>query len=119
MPDMERSRKVWHDHLIRWGKASATSAKAVRNGTARPMVMAMGAYTPRERASLALEGAVRLVVSAYQVSPEDYIDWELDNLAFAGKLYRIGIEPSNPRPDGSVIAWDCACVLIGDYEEIS
>lgn len=113
MPNMERSRKVWHDHLLRWGKANALTAKAVRNGVERPMVMAMGAYTPRERASLVLENAVRLVVSAYQVAEVDYIDWEQDVLWFGGKTYKIGIEPSNPRPDGTVIAWDCACILIG------
>ena len=117
MPNFERSRLVWRDHLLRWGGDSALSAKAVKNGVTRPMVMAMSSWSPRERASLALEGAVRIIVSAYQVAVNDWIDWETDLLWFNGVEYKIGIEPLAPRPDGRPIAWDCACVRLREVTE--
>ncbi len=114
MPNFERSRKVWHDHLLRWGGDSATSAKMVRGGTERPMVMAMSQYSPREMQSIRVENAVRFVVSAWQVQPADYVDKDLDLIRFNGKEYRIVMEPSGQQPDGTWIAWDCMCTFTRD-----
>jgi hypothetical protein len=117
MPDFNRSRKVWHGHLLRWGQDAALSAKAVRGGTERPMVMAMSQWNPRERASIAIDNAVRMVVSAHLVEPANYIDFTQDNLRFAGKEYRIVTAPLGQQPDGTWIAWDCTCALVGTVEE--
>jgi hypothetical protein len=114
MPDYERSRKVWHDHLLRWGGVSAVSARMVRANVERPMVMAMSQYTPRELASIRIDNAVRFVVSAWQVDPADYVDKDRDNIRFNGKEYRIVMDPSGQQPDGTWIAWDCMCSFVKD-----
>jgi hypothetical protein len=112
MPNFDRSRKVWHDHIARWG-GGALNGKIVRDGTTiRAATMAMSDYTPRERASLAIDGAVRFMVSAYQVSEANYVDFERDVIQFRGKEYKIAMKPSGQQPDGTWIGWDCPCLFV-------
>jgi hypothetical protein len=111
MPDFNRSRKVWHDHIARWGGGPGKGL-LVRNGVTRPATMAMSEYTPRERATIAVEGAVRFMVSAYNVAPANYIDFELDLIRFKGKEYRIQMPPSGQQPDGTWIGFDCLCLFV-------
>jgi hypothetical protein len=74
--------------------------------------MAMSQYTPRERASLQVDGAVRLVVSAWGVAPANYVDFEQDVIQFAGKEYTIAMKPEGQQPDGTWIAFDCPCIFV-------
>lgn len=112
MPDFNRSRKVWHDHIARWG-GGVGAGKLVRDGTTtRVATMAMSEYTPRERASIAIDGAVRFVVSAYNVAEANYVDFERDVIQFRGKEYKIVMKPSGQQPDGTWIAFDCPCIFV-------
>lgn len=108
--DFERSRLVWYNHIARWG-GGYNKGLITRGTTSRPATVAMSSYTPRERASIAIDNVVRLVVSAYQVAEANYIDFEQDIITFKGKRYRIVTAPQGQQPDGTWIAWDCTCVL--------
>jgi hypothetical protein len=110
--DFNRSRKVWHNQIARWG-GGVGKGKLIRNGVTRVATMAMVEYTPRERASLAIDGAVRFWVSAYNVAPANYVDFELDTIQFKGIAYKIAMPPLGQQPDGTWIAFDCACLRTG------
>lgn len=111
MPDFNRSRLVWHNHLARWG-GGYNRGQLVRGTAIRTATMAMSQYTPRERASINIDGVVRFVVSAYNVQPAGYVDFEQDLIRFSGKEYKINLPPEGQQPDGTWIAFDCACTLL-------
>jgi hypothetical protein len=113
MPDFNRSRKTWHDHLARWG-GGVNNGSLVRAGVVRAATMAMSQYTPRERASINIDNVVRIVVSAYTVPATGYVDFEQDLIRFAGKEYKIHRPPEGQQPDGTWIAFDCQCTFLRD-----
>jgi len=108
MPDFNRSRKVWHAHIARWG-GGVNNGVLVRGVTPRTMTMAMADYAPKER-GLFLDGAVRFWVSALNVAPADYPDHEQDVIQFAGREYKILMPPAGGHPDGTWIAFDLSCM---------
>jgi hypothetical protein len=110
--DFNRSRKVWHNHIARWG-GGVGKGKLVRSGVKRTATMAMVEYTPRERASIAVDGAVRFWISAYNVATANVPDFELDTIEFKGIGYKIVLPVSGQRPDGSYVAFDCTCMSTG------
>lgn len=112
MPDFNRSRRVWHDHIARWG-GGVNNGKLIRDGVARVATMAMKEYTPRERASIAIDGAVRFIISAWNVPATNYVDFELDTIQFKGVGYKIVLPPDGQQPDGTWIGFDCACIRTG------
>jgi hypothetical protein len=108
MPDFNRSRQVWHDHIARWG-GGANNGYLVRGGTKRAATMAISEYSPRERATINIDGAVRFMVSALNQSLE--VDHEQDVIQFKGKQYKIELPPKGQQPDGTWIGFDCACTF--------
>lgn len=107
-----RSRQVWHGQIARWG-GGVGKGRLIRAGVARAATMAMVEYTPRERVSIAVDGAVRFWVSAFNVSPANYVDFELDTIQFKGIGYKIITPAQGQQPDGTWIAFDCACMRTG------
>jgi hypothetical protein len=108
MPDFNRSRQVWHDHIARWG-GGANNGKIIRGGVERLATMAMSEYSPRERATINVDGAVRFMVSALNVSEANIIDNDVDVIQFKGKQYKIVLPPKGQQPDGTWIGFDCTC----------
>jgi hypothetical protein len=101
-----RSQQSAHRLIVRWGKPGFI----IRDGVARPAMIARPEYTPRER-GLFLDGATRLVVSAFNLAvPPDH---EQDQLKYLNQLYRIVSPVTGPNPAGIQIYYDCSCMLIG------
>lgn len=113
MPDFNRSRRVWHGHIAKWG-GGVNNGVIVRNATPRVATMAIGEYKPTER-GLYVDGTVRMMVSAFAedgVSMQVTPDPDLDVIEFAGKRYKIIMKPQNPQPDGTWIAFDVPCLYV-------
>lgn len=106
-----RSRRVWHDHIVRWG-GGANNGVLIRGIVRRPMTMAQLDYKPTER-GLFLDKAVRFWISALNVAPINYPDFELDVIVFKGIGYKILMPPMGKAGDGSFVAFDCSCMSTG------
>lgn len=91
--------------IKRWG--GPVKGSIVRAGVKRSAWMARLEYKPAERA-LVIDGAciIRIAVEGVSVEP----DQELDYLEYNGKKYRILSPVTGPRPNGTVIFWDCSSV---------
>lgn len=121
MPNFDRSRRVWHNHIANWG-GGINNGSIFRgdSATERKATMAIGRYTPSEREKLAIDGVVRMYISGLAVADDGTVtlqtppDPNLDYLEFAGKRYKISMKPENPRPDGTWIAFDLPCVEVQD-----
>jgi hypothetical protein len=94
--------------IRRWGNSQR--GKIIRDGvvSAQPY-MARGDYKPTER-GMFLDGSERLTVSAVNLSE---IDFERDTIEFTGSAYKINVPPTGPRPDGTVILFDCNVLRVG------
>lgn len=117
MPNFDRQRQVWHDHIARWG-GGVDNGRIVRGGTPRSATMAIAQFEPRER-DLFVDGAIRMMISALNVATGDEPNPELDHVEFKGVKYKILMLPRNPMPDGTWIAFDTPCVKSGTAEEVS
>ena len=107
--DFNRSRKVWHGHIAKWG-GGVNKGVLIRGTTRRPATMAMLEYTPKERGLFA-DGAVRFWVSALNVQEANYPSHELDILEFKKRRYKILLPPAGQQPDGTWIAFDLSCMF--------
>lgn len=105
MPNLQAMQERAQRALRRWN--GGKPGYLVRNGVRRPAVIARGSYNHRER-ELFLDGSERFLIAAYklQVPP----DHELDLILFNGNLYRITSPVTGPRPDGTVMLYDCNCL---------
>jgi len=105
MPNLQAMQQRAHAALRRWN--GGKPGYLVRNGVKRPATIARGEYSPRER-ELFLDGSERFLIAAYklQVPP----DHEQDMILFNGKNYRITAPVKGPRPDGTVMLYDCPCL---------
>ena len=111
--DYNRSRRVWHGHIVRWG-GGVNNGFLVRNGVKRIATMAMLEYTPKERGLFA-DGAVRFWVSAVSIYNVE-VKWpnhELDVVEFKKRRYKILLPPAGQQPDGTWIAFDLSCMFTG------
>lgn len=104
------------DRMIR-GAGAGAKAYLIRDGVSRLVAAARMEFKPTERA-LFEDGAERFYISSLklQVPP----DHELDQFSFKGKglkttrRYRIITRPTGPRPNGIVVYYDCACMLVSE-----
>jgi hypothetical protein len=112
MPDFDRQRRVWHDHIARWRRGENLD-KLWRGTSSRPATMAMSQYSPRER-GLYVDGAVRFQISALGVTADNVPDPERDEIEFRGKRYKILMLPQNPMPDGTFIAFEVPAVALAN-----
>lgn len=93
--------------IRRWGKNQR--GKIIRDGAVKAQpYMAMGDYKPTER-GLFLDGSIRMSVSAVNL---DEIDFELDTLEWRGVQYKLNLPPTGPRPDGTIVLFDCNCTRL-------
>lgn len=87
--------------LTRWGKMGYIVN--TETGAKVPAIMARSEYRPQER-GLFQDGSERIYVSALaSIAP----DHESHTLEFNSKHYRILLPVTGPRPDGTVIFYDC------------
>lgn len=111
MPNFDRSRKVWHNHIARWG-GGFNNGFLVRGTVRRVATMAMLEYTPKERSGgLYQDGAVRFWVSALNVADVNVPNHEEDILEFKHRRYKILLPPVGQQPDGSWIGFDLSCMF--------
>ena len=102
---MQARQQSAHRMIARWGGIG----QLVRAGVSRPATMARMDYTPRERASLAIDAETRLRISCVGVTVAPDID--LDYITFGGKTYKMLMAPAGPSPDGQTFAfWDVPVV---------
>jgi len=111
MPNFDRSRQVWHNHIARWGGGVDAHA-LIRASVERPATIAMSTYSQKERERLAVDNVVRFMISALGVSEENVPDPESDRIKFSGKIYKIVLPPEGQQPDGTWIAFDTAAVFM-------
>jgi hypothetical protein len=79
----------------------------------------MSEYTPRERERLAVDNAVRFMISALGVTEDNVPDPERDRIKFAGKIYKIVMVPQGQQPDGTWIAFDTPAVFMENAGDAS
>ena len=112
MPNLKRSQRVAGGLIKRWGKQGfLIRDQGTADEQRRRVNIARGDYSPRDRATLALEGVERLYVSAAGLNAP--IDYEKEIIEFDAKFYRINTEPRGHRPNGIVIYYDCQCIYVG------
>lgn len=105
--DYNRARTTCDKQIRRFGGASATTAKLVRNDVKRSCVAARLEYTPRER-GLYEDKSSRILISALSVSEVDAPDNELDMIEYGGDLYRILRPVEGFRQGaGTILFYDC------------
>lgn len=89
--------------IKRWGGPGFL----IRGGVKRPCTIAMMEYKPSER-GLYVDGSVNLRISTVGLTVEP--DFELDTIQFAGKVYKIMMPATGPRPTGVAVYHDCNCL---------
>lgn len=103
MPKIKQLQKDAHLMIVRWG-GGAKLGKLNRAGTTRPCTIARMEYKPTER-GLYADGSNKFAVSAYDLTVGP--DHELDVIQFKGRNYRIIMPVAGPRPDGTVVFYEC------------
>jgi hypothetical protein len=106
MPNLLAMQRRFKVNLKRWGG----SGFLVRAGIKRACWIGRAEYTPRER-GLYIDGAERFYIAAYGLAIAP--DFELDEIEFKSKRYKINLPPTGPRPDGLVIYYDCNVLYVG------
>lgn len=97
------------------GAGTGSKAFLIRSGARRRVFAARMEWKPTER-GLFLDGSERFFLSALGlVMPPDH---ELDEFEFKGaraiksRRYKIIAPPTGPRPNGTVVYYDCACMFL-------
>lgn len=104
------------DRMIR-GAGTGSKAYLVRDGIRRKVFAARMEWKPSER-GLFLDGSERFFLSALKLSVHP--DHELDEFEFKGarakttRRYKIITPPTGPRPNGTVVYFDCACMFLSE-----
>ena len=102
---MNGRRASAHKMIARWGGVG----QLVRAGISRPATMARMDYTPKERASLAIDAETRIRISAVGVTLAP--DHEQDVIVFGGKTFKMLMPPSGPSTEATIFAfWDVPVV---------
>lgn len=104
--NVSRSQKSAHNLIARWGGAGFL----IRDGVKRPATMARLDYKPSER-GLYIDGSELIRISAIGLTVEP--DFNLDVIQFNGKIYKINIPTTGPRPTGVPIFHDCNVLYSG------
>lgn len=105
---LKQFQKDAESMVRRWGNNQR--GKVIRDGSVRATpFMAIGSYKPTER-GLFLDGTERLAIAATTLND---LDFELDTIEFLGSAYKINVPPLGPRPDGTVVLYDCNVLRVG------
>lgn len=104
-----RSQKSATRIIKRWG--GPVKGNLVRGGVKRTAWMARLEYKPSER-GLYVDGACRfyVAVEGVTIAPTEGLDY----LEYKAKKYRILTPVLGPRPNDTVIFWDCNVIEFTD-----
>ena len=112
MPNAARAQNSVLMMIRRWGKpAYLVTNPGKPDQSKRPCVAAEAQFTPSQRASIAIDGAVRFYVAGKGVSEPLF---EVEVLEYLQKWYRIVTKPNHQAIGAHVMMYDCQCVLIGE-----